>query len=149
MRFLLALVLGGMSGVLLYLEIAIVLQASGSEVTQTFALILLAVTWSLSTWLFDRGASTTFIVLARAGVVGMLEWLAIIPVSFLLPMAAPGELEDPTAGLVAGGIISLITGSIALVGAGVCLLLALIGLLGHLAFRRETSPRDSTPKLQS
>ena len=138
MCFLLALVLGGMSAVLLYLEIGMVFLAHGGEVTETFDFIVLAVTWSFSTWLFDRGASTVYVVLVRAGVVGILAWLAVVPVTFYVSMVASEGPKDPAASLVAGGILSLIASPIALV----CAALALVGLLGHLAFKRKTAPRE-------
>jgi hypothetical protein len=147
MRILAGIILGFFSGFLIYMA-ASVLFASG-EPSGGFVFATFFGGWVLSTWIMVRGARTTSKVFSRGFLIGAAEWLAMIPVGLVLSGRALTETVDQGSGTdaelagatIGAGLVSLVTGGVAIVMTAVCL----IGFAVSYLIGREMKPESATP----
>lgn len=146
MRLFIGIVLGFFSGFLIYMAAAM-LFTSG-EPSGTFVFVTFFGGWVLSTWGIVRGARTVSKVFSRGFLLGAAEWLAMIPVGMVFSgkaltetVAQGGGTDAELAGATIGaGLISFVTGGVAVVMALVCLL----GFAVSYFIGREMKPETAT-----
>ena len=146
-RVLAGIVLGFFSGALIA---TIALFASGNPSNDLASLALLG-GWILSTWLLLRGARTISKVFSRGFLLGLVEWLIMIPASMaysgqeLTRAFERGGSDAELAGATLGaGLASCMTSSVAIAMAIVCLVGYGISRLFSREMRPETAPPTRT-----
>lgn len=152
MKLLVALLMGFLSGVLVYLLAAMVLlpgiatsEAPPAAAFAGFAMVVFFGGWGLSTFVILRDAQTLSRVFSRGFLLGAAEWLALIPASMLSLGGSAltrgvGEAELAGATL-ALGFVSAVTGDFAITMALACLLgFAVAHFMG-----REMQPEMPAP----
>jgi hypothetical protein len=147
MKIIVGIVLGFFSGFLIYMATAMLFtkgEPSGAFVFATFF-----GGWGLSTWLIVRRAHTVSKVFSRGFLLGAAEWLAMIPVGLVFSGKALTESVGQRAGTdaelagatIGAGLVSFVTGGVAVVMALVCL----TGFAVSYFFGREMKPEVATP----
>jgi hypothetical protein len=127
MRIIVGIVLGFLSGFLIYMAAAMLF--SGGTPSSMFILVTFFGGWIVSTWILVRGTRTVSKVFSRGFLLGAAEWLAMIPVGIIVSgrafTQAVGEGRSTDAELagatIGAGLVSFITGGVSLVMAIVCL----------------------------
>jgi hypothetical protein len=112
MRTFVAIVLGFLSGLVLFLLAATLIGdtiSAGPALAVAFVALLAA--WTISTYFIRRNAATTSTVLCRGFLLGTVEWLAVIPATRTspedyknLPNAVPAVVGEALIRLLAAAI---------------------------------------------
>lgn len=147
MKIFIGIILGFFSGFLIYMASAMLFtsgEPSGAFIFATFV-----GGWALSTWVMVRGARTISKVFSRGFLIGAAEWLAIIPIGLVFrgkmlseTVSQGGGTDAELAGATLGaGVVSFITGGVAVVMALICL----IGFAVSYFMGREMKPESATP----
>jgi hypothetical protein len=148
MKFLTAIVLGMLSGVLTALAVASLLPApnEGNELASSvgnllFMIVAFAVGWTVSTLWMLQQARTLSVVFRRGFVLGAAEWLAFIP----LNLFSQARLAAHSGPLSNGGAIGLVLAAIVGVGFSVGMsILCLICFAVAYFIGRETDGNAAT-----
>lgn len=148
-RWSLAAILGLLSGFLLYFIAFMLFMPKGGP-GPMFVLVTLSGGWVLSAWFMGNGAESLLRVLRRGFLLGAIEWLIVIPASWVWTgraVVSTVEQMAPTvygrAGAILGGsVIALITGGVAFV----MLVLCVIGYLIVYFVQRGRTPAAATPQ---
>lgn len=131
MKTLIALLMGLISGFLIYMMAAMLVidPSSGRSISPAFVLILFLGGWALSTYVMLRGALTVATVAKRGFLLGAAEWLLMILVGLIYSgrvvstvASATGTSDAGTAGaVVGGGLMAVLTGAFSIVMILICL----------------------------
>jgi len=126
------------------------LFADGSP-SALFVFITFFGVWAASVVLLLRGARTVSRVFTRGFLLGAAEWLAMIPVGMIFSgrhlsrTVTPGASDAAMAGATIGaGIVSLVTGGVAVAMAVACL----VGFAVAYLMGREMKPESAGPTKQ-
>jgi hypothetical protein len=145
-KILVAITMGFFSAFLIYMAAAMIFTA-GTPSTE-FVLIVFLGGWAASAALLLRGARTVSKVFTRGFLLGAAEWLAMIPVGMvfsgrqLSQTMERGATDAERAGATMGaGLVSLITGGVAVAMAVACL----VGFAVAYLMGREMKPEVSGP----
>ena len=147
MKVFVGIILGFLSGFLIYMAAAMLFTKGEPSAAFVFAMFFGG--WALSTWLIVRGARTVSKVFSRGFLLGAAEWLAIIPVGLVFTgnaltetVGQGGGTDAELAGATIGaGLVSFVTGGVAVGMALVCL----IGFAVSYFIGREMKPEAATP----
>ena len=128
MKIFVGIVVGFLSGFLIYMAAAMLFIKG--EPSGTFVFVTFFGGWGLSTWLVVRGVRTVSKVFSRGFLLGAAEWLAMIPVGLVFSgkvltetVGQGGGTDAELAGATIGaGLISFVTGGVAVVMALFCLM---------------------------
>lgn len=143
---LIAIILGFLSGVLIYFGAVFIFHSPGTnEISGWFVFITFFGGWIASTFLMFRKAKSISKVFSRGFLIGAAEWFAMIPITMFFSGRAAVETaggSDPaaTVGAVIGG------GLLAFMGTGLCLTMMIICLFGFVIsflLSRELKPENS------
>jgi hypothetical protein len=149
MKVLVGIVLGLVSGFLIYLIAAMVV---GPEtISGAFVAITFLGGWAVSSFLLMRGARSVSEVFSRAFLLGAAEWLAVIPAGLIMGGQAYSETVEKVGGAgvsdagqagaaMGAGCFSVLTGGFAVAMAAVCL----IGFTISYFMGREMKPGAPT-----
>jgi len=148
MKILTALILGAISGFMIYIMAAILFMDS-SNPSSTFVLVSFLGGWVLSAYLMAKNARTVSKVFARGSLIGAVEWLALIPVGMILAgktvsesvASSSGSGAEATGAALGGGVFAFLTGGISVFMAVVCLICFAIA---HF-ISREMKPEQAEP----
>ncbi len=143
---LVALAMGFFSGFLVYMAAAMLFTEG--QPSPAFVFIIFLGGWAVSVVILLRGARSVSRVFTRGFLLGAAEWLAMIPVGMILSgrhlsqTATRGASDAEMAGATIGaGIVSFVTGGVAIAMAIVCLVgFAVAHLMG-----REMKPEPAGP----
>lgn len=145
-KVLVALTMGFFSAFLIYMAAAM-LFSEGKPATE-FVFVVFFGGWAASMALLLRGARTVSKVFTRGFLLGAAEWLAMIPVGMvfsgkhLSQTIARGASDAERAGATVGaGLVSLITGGVAVAMAVACL----VGFAVAYLMGREMKPEAIGP----
>ena len=148
MRILVGMVLGLLSGLMIYFGSA--LASGGGEISSTFVAVTFLGGWVFSAFLMVNGARSVSRVFSRGFLIGAAEWLALIPIGMIFSgMAASSVVSENASGAelagaaVGAGIFSVLTGGVAIFMALVCL----IGFAVSYFIGRELKAEGPTPTL--
>ena len=144
MKVIVALIAGALSGFLIYMTTSMLFMSASDPTPSWFVPVVFLGGWGISTYLLLRGARTASKVISRAFLLGAAEWFAIIPAGVLVGGRALVETTDELssdaemAGATIGaGLITFITGGVAIVMIFVCLLGYLITFLINREMKSE------------
>jgi hypothetical protein len=153
MRILLAVLMGAISGFLIYMMMAALLPYVPNVAASTMGALVIVTFiggWAVSTWLLLRGAAGPSAVLRRGFLLGAAEWLtmALVGVVFAGKTAsstidAAGGSDAANAGAAIGGFLFA-----AMAAGGVSVFMAVVCLIGFaIAYftGREMKATTSTP----
>jgi hypothetical protein len=141
-----AVVLGFFSGFLAYMAVAMLTLpgAKGAATAIVPAFITFGVVWIASAWWMRRGAKRVSTVFRRGFLLGAAEWVAMIPLGFVMTahntsaLDGGSSMSNAEAGAI--GIVGIITGGFSLAMAFGCLVcFAVAYLMG-----RETESSGPT-----
>ena len=131
MKTLIAVLMGVMSGFLIYMMAAMLVidPSSGRSISPAVVLILFLGGWALSAYIIRRGALTVSTVAKRGFLLGAAEWLLMILVGVIFSgrtvstvASGSGMSDAGTAGaVVGGGLMAVLTGAVSIVMILVCL----------------------------
>jgi hypothetical protein len=132
MRLLVAILLGFLSGFLVYMIAAMLIVGPGTPGASSMAplvLITFVGGWVVSSYFLYRGAKTASKVFSRGALLGAAEWIAFAAAGVLFSgraafhsAGASGGSDAAQAGAaIGGGIAAALTGGIALFMAVACL----------------------------
>jgi len=145
-KVLVAVTMGFFSGLLIYMATAMLF--SDGEPSTGFVFIVLVVGWAVSVALLLRGATTISKVFTRGFLLGAAEWLAMIPVGIVVSgkhlsqtMARGASEAERTGATIGAGIVSLVTGGVAVAMAVACL----VGFAVAYLMGREMKPEVLGP----
>jgi hypothetical protein len=154
MKMIVAIVMGFLSGWLIYMAAAMLFTEMFSTDGEPSSAIFFTIFfffggWVLSTAILIRGAKTVSKVFSRGFLLGAAEWLAMVPVGIIFSGKAltktvtqGAHSNAETAGATIGaGLISFATGGIAIAMAIVCLL----GFTVSYFIAREMKPETAGP----
>lgn len=151
MKVFIALLMGLISGFLIYMMVAMLVidTTSGHGPSPAFVGTLFFGGWAFSSWLMLRGSQTVSAVFRRGFLIGAAEWLLMAAVGVIFSGRAVGSTVASTAGsdvamagaALGGGLMAAITGGVSVFMAVVCL----IGFAIAYFTGREMSDRTSTP----
>jgi hypothetical protein len=129
MRVFIAIVLGILSGFLIYMESAMLFAdlANGEEPSSLFVLITFLGGWALAAYLMARKARKVIKVISRGFLIGAAEWFAMLPVGIIYSgkaVAATNAASDMEAAgaVIGGGAFAFLTGGFAITMAIICLI---------------------------
>src|SRR6266536_5363033 len=134
MRTVVAIVLGLLSGVLIYMIggmlFADVGPNSASSPSPALVLVLLLGGWAASAYLLRRGAASVSKVFSRGALVGAAEWIAVAVAGVIMSgrvvassaTAAGGSDAARAGAALGGGIAAMVTGGLAIGMTVVCLI---------------------------
>ena len=129
MKFIVALIAGAFSGILFYMAAFMLFMSGADAAPSWFVPVTFLGGWVISTFLLLRGARTASKVISRAFLLGAAEWFAIIPAGVIMGGKALVETTDELssdaemAGATIGaGVITFLTGGVAVAMIFVCLL---------------------------
>lgn len=149
MRYVLGIILGAFSGFLIYMGSAMLLMdfSSGAEPSSIFVFVTFFGGWIVSSIFLIRGTQQTSKVLSRGFLLGAAEWLAMLPIGFILGGRAASTADTSTEAGATGaalgaGLITTLTGGVAIAMALFCLL----GFAITYFMRREMKP-DEEPRV--
>ncbi len=152
MKTIVAIVLGFLSGFLAYMAVAMLLipaNAKGGDPNASMsnailpAFIAFGIVWIASAWWMRRGAKRVSAVCRRGFLLGAAEWVAMIPLGFIVgaqnaTASHGGQISNVDAGVI--GILGVVTGGFSIAMAFGCLVcFAVAYLMG-----RETETSGST-----
>jgi hypothetical protein len=128
MRTLVAIVLGFLSGVMLFLLSSTLIDYAISEgPSLALALVVLSAGWAISAYFIRRHAATTSAVLCRGFLLGAAEWLAVIPANRSSPPDYQ-NLPNSVPAVVGEALIHWLAGAMA---AGCLIAFAVAYLVGR------------------
>ena len=149
MRILVALILGIFGGFLIYFELAMlnmpklemILQSNESRemYLNLFVIATFFGGWAATSYLMLVGTKTITKVISRGFLIGATLWLLFIPVGILFAGSTLNALGSQSNGEIVGatmGVVSLLTGGVAIVMVLVCL----IGYAVTYSLSREMKP---------
>ena len=131
MKALVAILLGFLSGFLIYMIAAMLIISPGATEGPSGALVFIALVggWALSSYLLLRGAKTVSKVFTRGALLGASEWLVFGLAGLIMSGKAAVHAAGPNAtgaeaagAAVGGGIAAALTGGVAIAMAVVCLI---------------------------
>jgi hypothetical protein len=152
MRTVVAIVLGLLSGFLIYMTGTMLFVDVGpksSGPSPLFVFVLFIGGWAVSSYFLRRGAASVSRVFSRGALLGAAEWLAIGAAGVIFSgravashAAAAGGSDAATAGAaIGGGIVAMVTGGLSIGMAVVCLI---VFAVAHFA-GREMADKSGTP----
>lgn len=149
MKTVIAILMGAVSGFLIYVMITLLIIGPNTDPTTAAIVVPLAFIggWILSTWLLLRGASGASSVLRRGFLLGAGEWLAMAAVGVIFSGKAVaatnsgGDAASSAGAAVGGGIVAMLAGGVSVFMAVVCL----IGFAIAYFTGREMQDTTSTP----
>lgn len=148
MKTLIAILMGAISGFLLYMMVALLMigpnMSSGTMTGVVFVMFFGG--WILSAWLLLRGATGPSTVFRRGFLLGAGEWLAMAAVGVIFSgktvssaVGASGGSDAASTGAVLGG------GMFAALAGGVSVFMAVVCLIGFaIAYFTGREMRDTT-----
>lgn len=146
MKVLLAIVLGLLSGFMIYFGAAMLFTdfGGGEGPSTTFVVITFIGGWLGSTYIMQRGAKSISKVFSRGFLIGAAEWLAMIPIGIIFGgkavVATEAETGAESAGaIIGGGMVAFLTGGIAIAMALACM----IGFAITYFIGQEMKPEDA------
>ncbi len=148
-RWSLAAILGLLFGFLLYFITFMLFMPKGGP-GPIFVLFTLSSGWVLSAWFLGNNAESLLRVLRRGMLLGAIEWLIVIPASWVWTgraVVSTVEQIGPAATGVAGAIIG--GGLIALLTGGVALFMLVLCAIGYLIVYLLQRGRAPAPTLAS
>lgn len=149
MKIAVALVMGFCSGLMIYFLLAMMFLPSDPAAASIFVAITFFGGWALSTYVLLKSVKSAAKVFARGFLLGAAEWLLLIPAGMVMTSrvisaaaARAGGSEAASAGAaLGGGIVTFLTGGLAVAMAVVCL----IGFAVAYLIGREMTPEQSAP----
>ena len=124
-----AVILGLFSGLVAYFAFAVFILSRPSA--PLYALAALIIVWGASTWWIQKGTAHLSVVFKRGFLLGAAEWVAIIPLAFIVTAR-----NAPSQGSTLGVLTTLTT--------GFCLAMAFACLIGfvvaYLVGRNRAAP---------
>jgi zinc-ribbon domain len=152
MKIIVAIIMGFLSGWLIYMAAAMLYTemffTDGEPSSAIFFTIFFFFGgWVLSTVILVRGAKTISKVFSRGFLLGAAEWLAMIPVGIFFSGKALTKTVTQSAGsnaeiagaMIGAGLVSFVTGGIAMAMAIICLL----GFTVSYFMAREMKPETA------
>lgn len=127
MRYVAAIILGALSGFLIYMMASMVLVADGETAGSAFVAVTFLGGWVASSWLMVRNTRTVWRVLTRGSLIGAAEWLLMIPAGMIVAGRSAAAVAATTDAELAGatmgaGLISVFTGGVAIAMTLLCVL---------------------------
>ena len=151
MKVIVGIVLGLLSGFLIYMESAMLLSIpkSGGP-SGGFIFLTFVGGWALSAWLLVRGARSVSKVFARGALLGAAEWMAVIPVTAIMSAKLASESAITTdagraGAAIGGGIVTLLSGGVSIFMAVVCLIVFVIAHFMGREMKPESGPTKKCP----
>jgi len=145
-RVVVGILLGILSGFLIYLESSMVLSNPGAQSTPSGAFVFVTFFGgsALSAFVLIRGARSVSKFFSRGSLLGAAEWIAMIPASAIMAGKAVANTgatsEAGQAGAaIGGGLVTMISGGLSIGMAVVCLIVFAISFL----MGREMKPEES------
>ncbi len=148
MRVLVAIVLGFLSGFLIYMTAAMLFAEIGSQSGPSSAFVLLTFLggWVVSAYLLANGARSVSKVVTRGALLGAAEWLAVGAAGLVFSgraavhAAGPGSSGAQAAGAaIGGGVLAAMTGGVSIVLSIVCLMVFAIAYFAGRELRDTTA----------
>jgi hypothetical protein len=144
MKIVVAIVLGFFSGFLVYMAVAMlsVPGANSDPPSLALAFIAFGIAWGASAWWMCSGAKRVSTVFRRGFLLGAAEWIAMIPLGFVVSAKNTASHSGPISNSEAGaiGIVGIVTGGFSIAMAFGCLVcFAVAYLIG-----RETESAGPT-----
>ena len=133
MKVFVALIAGALSGFLIYMTTSMLFMSASDPTPSWFVPVVFLGGWGISTYLLLRGARTASEVISRAFLLGAAEWFAII-LETTDELSSDAEMAGATIG---AGLITFITGGVAIVMIFVCLLGYIITFLINREMKSE------------
>ena len=150
MKFIVALIAGALSGFLIYTTAFLLFMSGTDAVPFWFVPVTFLGGWVISTYLLLRGARIVSKVISRAFLLGAAEWFAIIPAGVIMGGKALVETTDELssdaemAGATIGaGLITFLTGGVAIAMIFVCLLGYFITFLMAREMKSDKANQDT------
>lgn len=147
MKLAVAIVLGFFSGFLAYMAVAM-LSAASTRGGPSLALAFTAfgAVWIISAWWMRRGSTRVVEVFRRGFLLGAAEWVAMIPLGFIVTaqssVSSHGTISNAEAGAI--GIVGIVTGGFSVAMAFGCLVcFAVAYLVGREA--ESSGPTKTCP----
>lgn len=131
MKIFISLVMGAISGFMIYMMAALAIGMDESNASM-IVLIGLVGGWILSSLVMVKGARSVSKVISRGFLIGAAEWMALIPISMIFAgkavtdVSANATSDAEVAGATLGG------GVLAMLGTGVSMVMIFICLVGFL-----------------
>ncbi|MCF8105803.1 MAG: zinc ribbon domain-containing protein [Desulfohalobiaceae bacterium] len=130
MKALVSIIMGFFSGILIYFMAALVFASTESSPSPVFVGFFLIGGWILSAYIIKRNAHSLSRVFSRGFLLGAAEWLFLIPASMIFSGKAVSDAVATSSGsgaakagaVVGGGIVTTLTGGVAIAMALACLL---------------------------
>jgi hypothetical protein len=149
MKILVALIMGFCSGLMIYFLLGIMILPSNPALGTIFVAVTFLGGWALSTYLLLKSAKSVSKVFVRGFLLGAAEWLLLIPASVVMTgramSAATAHAANSTAATagaaLGGGLVTFLTGGLAITMAVVCL----IGFAVAYLMGREMKPEQAVP----
>ncbi len=143
-RFVVALIAGGLSGCLIYMA-SYILFIGDDIAPNWFVPVILLGSWAISTYFLLHGARTISNVIARSFLLGAAEWLAMIPIGLIMGGMTVAEVTDEVStdaemagAAFGGGIIAFVTGGVSIAMIFFCLLGYLITFLTTREMKQDS-----------
>jgi hypothetical protein len=158
MKVAIAIVMGLISGFLIYMMAAMLTADFGSPKggpSGVFVAVTLLGGWALTSWFLLRGARTVSSVFRRGFLVGAAEWLVMAFVGIVFGGRAVSETVAQGAGsdasaagaVIGGGLVAAITGGVSVFMAVVCLIgFAIAYFMGREMRDTTTTPTRKCPE---
>ena len=149
MKTVIAIVLGMLSGLLIYMICGMLFMDMGpTHTAPSPALVLLPFLagWAASAFLLRRGAASISKVFSRGALLGAAEWIAVAAAGIVfsgraVAHAGSGSDAAKAGAAVGGGLVAIVTGGLAIAMAVVCLIVFAIAYFAG----REMADRTGTP----
>ena len=144
MKIVLGVLMGAMSGFMIYFLAAMVAMPKDSGLVAIFVAITFLGGWAGSTYVLVKGARSVSKVFSRGFLLGAAEWLLLIPAGMILAGKTVSETIERNGGsdaahagaAIGGGLFAFLTGGVAVVMAIICL----IGFAISYLIGREMKP---------
>lgn len=152
MKTLVAILLGILAGFLLYMTAAMVLTDPETGPSGAFVAVFFVGGWIGAAYLLRRNARTVSKVVARGALLGAAQWLVVIPIGAIMggqaASSATGASEAEMAGAaIGGGLITIMTGAVAVGMAVVCLIVfAVAHFMGREMAAERAAPTKKCPE---
>jgi hypothetical protein len=147
MKIIIALIMGAVSGFMIYVMAAMLFISKEPSVALVFFAFLGG--WAASTYLMVKGVKTVSRVFTRGFLIGAAEWLALIPVGMVMAAKAVSDTASNSGSsgaelagaAIGGGLVAFLTGGVAVFMAFTCLVcFALAYFMG-----KEMKPESAAP----
>ena len=148
MKILVAIILGFFLGLLISLELRIIFASNlydkGKAIIIPFTILTILCGWALTSYLIAKGAKSISKVFSRGFLIGAVEWLIMIPVSFIsgshaLVKFGQAESGGAVAAIIGGGIFAFLTGGVAI---GMTVLCLIAFVISH-SLGKEMRPEET------